>query len=162
MRELDTAIDQADAMLRAEGLRGSLSHPATQERRPKRRVRSTRRRQDVPNLPAKQMSSQTIGQVYVGADGKEHRPSTFVTGTLDSYGRVHEDGSPVDPDSYDYRRAARDTIHFGDLLDRLWTNLRRVSGSTCSTSPRSNRSSAEPRTCTSRSAERSPASSSAR
>lgn len=37
VRELDTAIDQAGAMLRVEGLRGSLAHPATEERRPKRR-----------------------------------------------------------------------------------------------------------------------------
>lgn len=120
-------------------------------------MRSTRRRQDVPNLLAKQMSSQTIGQVYVEADGKEHRPSTFVTGTLYSYGRVHEDGSPVDPDSYDYSRAARDAIHFGDLLDRLWTNLRRVSGFDLQYFATVEPQKRGPPTCTSRSAELSPA-----
>ncbi|HET9655511.1 MAG TPA: replication initiator, partial [Kineosporiaceae bacterium] len=49
--------------------------------------------------------------------------------TLPSYGRVHaEDGTPVHPASYDYARAARDTIHFAKLLDRLVQNLRRVAG----------------------------------
>jgi S-DNA-T family DNA segregation ATPase FtsK/SpoIIIE len=41
-----------------------------------------------------------------------YRPSTFVTLTLDSYGRVDGQGAAVDPDRYDYRRAARDAIHF--------------------------------------------------
>lgn len=42
--------------------------------------------------------------------------------------RVHADddpplGVPVDPDSYDYRRAAWDAVHFARLLDRYWLNL---------------------------------------
>jgi hypothetical protein len=52
----------------------------------------------------------------------------FVTLTLDSYGRVREDGTPVDPSTYDYRRAARDAVHFAALVDRWWQNLRRVVG----------------------------------
>jgi hypothetical protein len=52
----------------------------------------------------------------------------FLTCTLDSYGRVHADGTPVDPDSYDYRRAALDALHFPRLVDRLWQNLRRCAG----------------------------------
>jgi hypothetical protein len=52
----------------------------------------------------------------------------FITLTLDSYGRVRDDGTPVDMDSYDYRRAARDAVHFSALVDRWWQNLRRVVG----------------------------------
>jgi hypothetical protein len=52
----------------------------------------------------------------------------FLTLTCDSYGRVNADGTPVDPDSYDYRRAARDAIHFPKLVDRFWQNLRRAVG----------------------------------
>ena len=52
----------------------------------------------------------------------------FVTLTCDSYGRVRDDGTPVDPASYDYRRAARDAVHFAALVDRWWQNLRRCVG----------------------------------
>jgi hypothetical protein len=52
----------------------------------------------------------------------------FLTLTCDSYGRVREDGTPVHPDGYDYRRAARDAVHFASLVDRWWQNLRRVVG----------------------------------
>src|SRR5690606_30814640 len=45
-----------------------------------------------------------------------------------SYGRVGSDGTPVDPDSYDYRAAAWDAVHFPRLLDRFWQNLRRAVG----------------------------------
>jgi len=41
-----------------------------------------------------------------------------ITLTLPSYGRVHPDGTPVDASTYDYRRAARDAIHFPKLVDR--------------------------------------------
>jgi Replication initiator protein, pSAM2 len=47
---------------------------------------------------------------------------------LDSYGRVDAEGAAVDPDGYDYRRAARDAIHFPALLDRFWQNTRRCVG----------------------------------
>nr|WP_308220849.1 replication initiator [Micromonospora phytophila] len=52
----------------------------------------------------------------------------FLTLTLGSYGRVHSDGTPVDPDAYDYRRAAWDAVQFPRLLDRFWQNLRRAVG----------------------------------
>lgn len=65
-----------------------------------------------------------MGREYAG----KFRPSMFVTLTLDSYGRVRDDGTPVDPSSYDYRRAARDAVHFSSLVDRWWQNLRRVVG----------------------------------
>ena len=50
----------------------------------------------------------------------------WLTLTLDSYGPVRADGTPVDPDTYDYRRAAWDAVHFPRLLDRFWQNLRRA------------------------------------
>ncbi len=93
-----------------------------------RRVRSTRRRQDVPDLPAVPMASSTLGRTYESPDGKVFRPSTFATLTMPSYGRVGPDGAPLDPEGYDYRRAARDAIHFGALVDRFWQNLRRACG----------------------------------
>ncbi|MCY7341689.1 MAG: replication initiator protein [Pseudonocardia sp.] len=86
--------------------------------------RSTRRRQDAPNLPRRPVEKRTLGQVY----GGKFRPSTFLTLTLDSYGRVDGDGAALDPDRYDYRRAARDAIHFPKVLDRFWQNTRRCVG----------------------------------
>jgi hypothetical protein len=57
-----------------------------------------------------------------------YRPSTFLTLTLDSYGRVDNEGAALDPDRYDYRRSARDAIHFPALVDRFWQNTRRCVG----------------------------------
>jgi integrase len=67
--------------------------------KPDRPKRSTERRQDVPDLPRRPVSSRTVGKVYTAPDGKTFRPSLFVTLTLDSYGRVKADGTPVDPAS---------------------------------------------------------------
>src|SRR6201999_3475396 len=86
--------------------------------------RSTKRRQDAPDLPRKRVERRTLGREFAG----RVRPSMFVTLTCDSYGRVRDDGTPVDPSSYDYRRAARDAVHFAALVDRWWQNLRRVVG----------------------------------
>ena len=69
-----------------------------------------------------------IGKTYTAPDGKTFRPSMFITLTCPSYGKVGEDGTPVDPDSYDYQRAARDALHFAALFDRFIQNLRRVLG----------------------------------
>jgi hypothetical protein len=69
-----------------------------------------------------------VGKVYTAPDGKTFRPSLFLTLTLDSYGRVKSDGTPVDPATYDYRRAARDALHFSKLVDRFVQNLRRFVG----------------------------------
>ncbi|WP_231644811.1 replication initiator [Sciscionella sediminilitoris] len=126
---LSAEIDQAEQVLRHNGIRGSMptEENERQEEKPKR-ARSTRRRQDAPNLPRQKVADTTTGRVYEAPDGKTYRPSTFVTLTLPSYGRVHGDGTPVDPDSYDYRSAARDAIHFGSLVDRFWQNLRRAAG----------------------------------
>src|SRR4051794_30659012 len=96
--------------------------------------------------------TRTVGRTYTAADGTTHQPSMWLTLTLDSYGHVHgqrnsaggkaipcpcrrihadEDpllGVPVDPNTYDYRRAAWDAVHFARLLDRYWQNLRRCVG----------------------------------
>jgi hypothetical protein len=93
-----------------------------------RRVRSTRRRQDVPDLPRLPVENRTVGRTYTAPDGKRWRPSMFLTVTLPSYGRVTNDGVPGEPGSYGYRRAALDAMHFAKLIDRLWQNLRRAVG----------------------------------
>lgn len=96
-----------------------------------RRVRSTRRRQDLPDLPRVplvKLESRTIGRTFTTPSGKTYRPSMVATFTLPSYGRVRSDGTPADPNNYDYRRAALDALHFPKLVDRLWQNLRRTVG----------------------------------
>jgi hypothetical protein len=114
-------VAELDTELRALGVRGRL---APLDPPAKLVKRSTRRRQDAPNLPRRPVERRTIGQVFAG----RYRPSTFLTLTLDSYGRVDTDGAAVDPDRYDYRRAARDAIHFPALVDRFWQNIRRCVG----------------------------------
>jgi hypothetical protein len=52
----------------------------------------------------------------------------FITLTCPSYGSVCDDGTPVDPDAYDYQGAARDALHFAALFDRFIQNLRRFAG----------------------------------
>jgi hypothetical protein len=129
---LDTAIAAVEAEIVAEGLRGRPAPPHGDgdqgDADDGRRVRSTRRRTDVPDLPRRPVENRTLGRTFEGRDGQVYRPSLFLTLTLDSYGRVREDGTPVDPDGYDYRRAAWDAVHFPRLLDRFWQNLRRAVG----------------------------------
>ncbi|KAA2266175.1 replication initiator protein [Solihabitans fulvus] len=120
--ELREEIHSVDAELRQLGMRGRLPSPDESGKRTPNR--STRRRQDAPNLPRRRVEKRTVGREFAGA----YRPSMFVTLTLDSYGRVREDGTPVDPNTYDYRRAARDAVHFASLVDRWWQNLRRAVG----------------------------------
>lgn len=126
--EVEQAIDDTDALLRAEGVRGSTTTNSSEQVRAKRRTRSTRRRQDVPDLPRLPVRATTTGRVFEAPDGKTYRPSTFVTLTLPSYGPVRADGAPRDPERYNYRRAARDAIHLGELFDRFVQNLRRAVG----------------------------------
>ncbi|WP_338774799.1 replication initiator [Nocardia vulneris] len=128
-------VDELDDELRASGIRGRF--PALDPEAKTVRKRSTRRRQAEPGLPRKQVGKTTVGRTYKG----KYRPSMFITLTLPSYGRIHRDGAgtddkgnpvsdgaPVDPQSYDYRQAARDTIHFAALFDRFIQNYRRASG----------------------------------
>jgi len=95
---------------------------------PARRVRSTKRRADVTDLPRVERSDRTVGAVFTSVDGREYRPSMFVTLTLPSYGAVTASGAPMDPASYRYRRQALDAMLFPRLLDQFWKNLRRCSG----------------------------------
>ena len=74
------------------------------------------------------MNPWTLGRVYPGPNGKLYRPSMFITLTCSSYGPVQDDGTPADPDTYDYESAARDAIHFAALFDRFVQNLRRFIG----------------------------------
>lgn len=156
--EIDEAIAEVEQAIAAEGLRGRIAPPHHRddqgEEQParRRRVRSTRRREDVPDLPRQKVDPRTVGRVYTAPDGRTYQPSMWLTLTLDSYGPVHgvrtasngrpipcacgrmhapDDpiiGTPIDPDSYDYRRAAWDAVHFPRLLDRYWQNLRRAVG----------------------------------
>jgi hypothetical protein len=120
--ELLDEIRSVDAELRQLGMRGRLPNPEGPGKQPVKR--STKRRQDAPELPRRRVEKRTLGREFAG----RFRPSMFVTLTCDTYGRVRDDGTPVDPASYDYRRAARDAVHFAALIDRWWQNLRRCVG----------------------------------
>jgi hypothetical protein len=119
--QIAESVAELDAELRAAGVRGRL---APLDPAPKPVKRSTRRRQDAPDLPRRPVDKRTVGRMFAG----RYRPSTFLTLTLDSYGRVDAEGAAVDPERYDYRRAARDAIHFPALVDRFWQNTRRCVG----------------------------------
>jgi hypothetical protein len=121
--ELDELAADLDEEIKRSGIRGKVL-PA----RSSRRHRSTRRRQDAADLPHRKVAPRTIGKTYAAPDGKTFRPSMFITLTCDSYGRVGSNGTPADPDAYDYPRAARDALHFAALFDRLIQNLRRFLG----------------------------------
>lgn len=103
------------------------AEPGEVEEAPARRVRSTRRREDVPDLPRVPMADRTVGVTFCAPDGRVYRPSMFVTLTLPSYGKVVR-GVPVDPDGYRYRRAALDAVLFPRLVDQFFKNLRRCAG----------------------------------
>ncbi|MFC0526586.1 replication initiator [Phytohabitans kaempferiae] len=133
--DLDEAIREIEEAIAAEGLRGRVAPPHAKPDDEdddhddgKRRIRSTRRRQDAPELPRRKVDRRTVGKTYTAPDGSTYQPSMWLTLTLDSYGPVLGDGTPVDPDRYDYRRAAWDAVHFPRLLDRFWQNLRRCEG----------------------------------
>ncbi|MBG0824608.1 replication initiation protein [Planomonospora sp. ID91781] len=122
--EHDEVIRALDAEIRVSGMRGSVLGRTSTARK-----RSTRRRQDAPDLPRRKKVNTTLGRTYTGRDGRRFRPSMFITLTLPSYGKIQTNrGVPVDPDSYDYVRAARDALHFAKLVDRFVQNLRRVAG----------------------------------
>jgi hypothetical protein len=121
--ELDELAADLDEEITRSGVRGNVL-PA----RPARRHRSTRRRQDTPDLPRRPITARTIGKTYTAPDGNTFRPSMFITLTCDSYGKVTAHGTPASPDAYDYQRAARDALHFAALFDRLIQNLRRFLG----------------------------------
>jgi len=121
--DFDELITELDEEITKAGIRGKAA-PA----KPTRRHRSTRRRQDAPDLPKRKVSPRTVGKAYTAPDGKTFRPSLFLTLTCPSYGRVDQDGTPLDAGTYDYDRAARDTLAFASLFDRFIQNLRRYLG----------------------------------
>ena len=122
--DFDELIRELDEEITRSGVRGNVLPPG----KPARRHRSTRRRQDAPDLPRRQISPRTVGKTYIAPDGKTFRPSMFVTLTCPSYGRVDHRGVPVDPAAYDYEQAARDALTFAALFDRFIQNLRRYLG----------------------------------
>ncbi|MEU4316623.1 replication initiator [Nocardia sp. NPDC024068] len=122
MAAVQEVVADLDAEMKESGFRGRL--PALDKPEKTRRTRSTRRRQDAPDLPRRKVSKQTIGRQFAG----KFRPSMFVTLTMPSYGPVRSDGAPRHPDSYDYQAAARDITFFAQLADRWIQNLRRVVG----------------------------------
>ena len=131
--DLDEAIRELEEAITTEGLRGRVAppHHGPDDEEPEtgpRRKRSTRRRQDAVELPRRKVEPRTVGKVYTAPDGSTYQPSMWLTLTLGSYGPVREDGTPLNPARYDYRRAAWDAVHFPRLLDRFWQNLRRCEG----------------------------------
>jgi hypothetical protein len=103
--DFDQLIRELDEEIARSGVRGNVCPD-----RPARRHRSTRRRQDAPDLPSRKVSPRTLGKTYTAPDGKTFRPSMFVTLTCPSYGRVDHRGVSVDPTAYDYDQAARDAL----------------------------------------------------
>ena len=85
--DLDELLTELDEEITKAGIRGKAAPD-----RPARRHRSTRRRQDAPDLPRRKVSPRTVGKTYTAPDGKTFRPSLFVTLTCPSYGRVDQDG----------------------------------------------------------------------
>ncbi|GAB3952848.1 hypothetical protein GCM10027614_57230 [Micromonospora vulcania] len=153
--DLDEAIREVEEAIAAEGLRGRVGPPHAsddedQDDEPgQRRKRSTKRRQDAPELPRRKVERRTVGKTYTAPDGSTYQPSMWLTLTLDSYGPVRPDGTPVNPARYDYRRAAWDAVHFLGC----WTGSGRTSdgarAGTSSTPAASSRNAASPRTPTS-------------
>ncbi|WP_246082830.1 replication initiator [Nonomuraea diastatica] len=79
--DLDAVLTGVDIEINEAGMRGNV-----QGRTGSKRVRSTKRRQDAPDLPKRKMASTTLGRTFEAADGRTYRPSLFVTLTLPSYG----------------------------------------------------------------------------
>jgi hypothetical protein len=121
--DFDELIRELDEEITKSGVRGNVAPD-----RPARRHRSTRRRQDAPDLPRRKVAPRTLGKTYTAPDGTTFRPSMFITLTCPSYGRVDHRGVPVDPAAYDYKQAARDALTFAALFDRFIQNLRRYLG----------------------------------
>jgi hypothetical protein len=123
VENLDELTSELDEEITGAGMRGNVL-PA----KANRRHRTTRRRQDTAPLPRRKIEARTIGRTFTTIDGKTFRPSLFITLTCPSYGHVHDDGTPTDPDRYNYTKAARDALHFSALFDRFIQNLRRFLG----------------------------------
>ena len=90
--DFDSLITELDEEIAQAGIRGKVNPD-----RPDRRHRSTRRRQDAPDLPRRKVTPRTVGKTYTAPDGKTFRPSHVRHADLPRYGRVGEDGAPADP-----------------------------------------------------------------
>jgi hypothetical protein len=123
LEEFRTEVAWCDSELRKTGMRGKLPplDPPAAKARPQR---STKRRQDAPDLPRRAVARRSVGQLY----NDKYRPSTWLTLTLPGYGPVNADHVPVNPATYDYRRAALDIAHLKSLWDRFIDALRRAVG----------------------------------
>ena len=117
-----------------------------------RRVRSTRRRSDAPDLPRVPMERARSAGRSSRRDGRECRPSMFLTLTLPSYGPVRRAGVPVDPASM-----TTGGPRWTRCTSRSWSTgscrtCAAAPATGCSTSPPSNPRPGWRRTCTWRSA----------
>ena len=93
-----------------------------------RRTRSTRRRQDAPDLPRIPVEDRTVGRAFTAPVGKG-LPAEHVRDVHAAVLRpVRRTGHLSTRRRYDYRRAALDALHFPKLVDRVWQNLRRAVG----------------------------------
>jgi cytochrome P450 len=92
--ELDELLAELDRDLAATGIRGK-PDPGRKDRA--RRRRSTRRRQDTPACPAARSPRAPPAGSTPPPTAKTYRPSMFLTLTCDSYGKVGDDGTPLDP-----------------------------------------------------------------
>lgn len=121
--------DEPPDLAHRENTEDDVSPGDTEDAIADRARRSTRRRDDAPNLPRLPQEDRTVGQSFEGKNGRTYRPSMFITLTLPGYGQIVPGrGVPADPSRYDYRRAALDALHFPRLLDRWFQNLRRCAG----------------------------------
>ena len=121
--DFDELIRELDEEITRSGVRGNVA-PG----RPARRHRSTRRRQDAPDLPKRRSARAPWGRRTPRRTARRSAPSLFITLTCPSYGRVDHRGVPVDPARYAYDQAARDALTFAALFDRFIQNLRRYLG----------------------------------
>ncbi len=151
--DLDELTAELDDEITDAGMRGNVL-PA----RPVRRHRTTRRRQDAAPLPRRKIAARTVGKTYTTPDGKQFRPSLFVTLTCPSYGRVSERRHPGRPGQLRLRSGRHGTRCTSRPCS---TGSSRTcaasSATTCSTSPPSNRNGGSPRTSIWRCAAPSPA-----
>src|SRR6185295_12855537 len=67
--DFDELIRELDEEIAKSGVRGNVAPD-----RPARRHRSTRRRQDAPDLPKRTVSPRTLGKTYTAPDGTTFRP----------------------------------------------------------------------------------------
>jgi hypothetical protein len=77
--DFDELIRELDEEIAKSGVRGNVAPD-----KPAGRHRSTRRRQDAPDLPRRKVNPGTLGKTYTAPDGKTFRPSMFVTLTCPS------------------------------------------------------------------------------